>query len=67
MKNLILKIAAFFTAIAAVISGGMVIIMDKAEMDTTLNYKAHVEQLGFYENTLETAIPQTVLYDIIVS
>ena len=67
MKTLLLKIAAFFTAIAAVISGGMVKMIDKAEMDTALNYKAHVEQLDFYENTLETAIPQTALYDIIVS
>ncbi|MDY5948495.1 MAG: alkaline phosphatase family protein [Oscillospiraceae bacterium] len=65
MKTLILKIAAFFTAVAALISGGIANIMDRFEADTPINYKAHVEQLDFYENTLETALPQTVLYDII--
>lgn len=45
MKTLILKIAAFFTAIAALISGGIANIMDRFEADTPINYKAHVEQL----------------------
>ena len=65
MSIIITKIVAVITAIITFVSGGLVNVFDKLELDTAAGYRARVSELEFYENSLESAVPQTVIYDVI--
>ena len=53
------KIISFFLLIPSLFG-----IYANDKNDTEVNYRAKIEQINF-ENTIETAIPQTELYNII--
>lgn len=59
------KIIALFTSVIAMVTSGIVGFSSEVGFDGYNLYVSNVEAIEAYENTLDTAIPQTAIYNLI--
>lgn len=59
------KIIALFTSVITLVTSGIVGFSSKVGFDGYNLYVSNIEAIEAYENTLDTAIPQTAIYSLI--
>ena len=62
MKQLFYRVIAWIATFGMMIGG---VFVGTNRWDTVRGYKDRVESVALYENTMETAVPQTAVYDLI--